>query len=89
MTFAGRVASRIGVTVAVALAVFVGAAVITQAWWDRSVLPDLVKRYPHDVQLGLEGFTRAISTGIGCAVIVLLFGFVWTLNTSHKPDKSD
>ncbi len=55
------------------------------AWYERWVLPDVLKKYLHDGQVGLAVAGAMITGALVCAVIVLVFGLVLTVKTSKRP----
>jgi len=73
--------------VATVIASCVGFAAAGAAY-ERWYVPDLVKKYPHDGQLGLEVFAAAIFGACICAFIVLVIGTVWTARTTRHSESS-
>lgn len=67
---------------------FCGGFLAVAAYYNKWVVPQWVKEYPHDGQLGLAVFVHAINGGAIGAVIVFIIGIFWTVRTSLKPKSS-
>ncbi len=80
-----KVFVKLAITLAVAAIAFYIGFIVTGVWYDRSVLPEVVKKYPHDGQVGLETFVYALNGACASAVIVLVSGIIWTVKTSKGP----
>jgi hypothetical protein len=46
-------------------------------YFDHWVLPELVKQYPHDGQLGLEGFVESLDAGLIGAILSFAGALFW------------
>lgn len=72
----------LGTLLATAIAFCVG--FIATGWaYNRWYVPDLVKQYPHDGQIGLAIFVTSLYGACVCAVIVLVLGTVWIVKKSR------
>ncbi len=58
------------------------------SYYERWVVPDLVKKYPHDGQIGLAEFVDSLNTACGTAFVVLVIGIVWTIRTSKRSERA-
>jgi hypothetical protein len=75
-----RILATLGAAVVAACIGFVAAA----ATYDFLYVPRLVKKYPHDGQIGLAVFGAGSFGAFACAVIVLIFGTVSIVKTVRK-----
>ena len=80
-----RLSSKLGGTFIASAVAFCVGAWIGGAWYERRVLPDVLKKYPHDGQVGLAVAGAMIAGALVCAVIVLIVGVVLTVRTSKRP----
>ena len=77
----------LGTLLATAVAFYVG-FVGRGIYFQRYVVPGLVKQSPHDGQIGLENFTTSLDWGAVAAAIVLVTGIVLTIRSTRRPAHS-
>jgi hypothetical protein len=80
-----KITLRIVATLFAAAAAFCAGFILAGAYYDRWLVPGLVKKYPHDGQIGLEIFVRSMDVAYLSAAAVFLIGIIWTVKTSKRP----
>jgi hypothetical protein len=76
----------VGVLVATVVAAALG-YLLYGIGYERWVLPELVKKYPHDGQLGLEEFVECLSAAMFSAAVVFIGGTIWIIRSARKAGK--
>ena len=84
MNFDAKVKRRLAATFVVSLIAFSVGFHVTDTWYGRWVLPDLVKQYPHDGQVGFAAAMAALTGGCLCFIAVLAIGILWTVKASKR-----
>lgn len=87
MNFYANLILRLALSVVVSLSAFCAAFFLTGAYYNHFVVPELVKKYPHDGQIGLGGFMGAINVGFVTAVVVLVIGIVWSFGSAKRTSR--
>jgi hypothetical protein len=77
------------VSLVLSVLAFGAAFLLTGAYYNYFVVPELVKKYPHDGQIGLGEFMGAINVGFVSAVVVLVAGILWSFGSAKRTESSD
>ncbi len=83
-----RVSLKLAATICASAVAFCAGFLVSGIYCDRFILPDLIKRYPHDGQIGLAGFVNSLNWACGSALTVLVVGIIWIVNTSKQPERA-
>ena len=62
----------LGIAACTVVAAYVG-GVATSSVFTKLVLPELIRKYPHDGQIGLESLLVALTGALACAAVVFVF----------------
>jgi predicted membrane protein len=79
-----RLALKLAVSLVLSVLAFCAAFLLTGAYYNHFVVAELVKKYPHDGQIGLGGFMGAINIGFVSAVVVLVIGILWSFRSAKR-----
>jgi hypothetical protein len=79
-----KISLKVAATLCMAAVAFCVGFIVTGALYERWVVPDLVRKYPHDGQIGLATFVNASYGACICAIAVLVVGIIWTVKTSKR-----
>lgn len=84
MNIYAKLALRLAATLGMSVLAFCAGFLLTSAYYNHYVVPELVKQYPHDGQIGLGGFMGAMNVAFMSAIVVLLVGIVWSFSSSKR-----
>lgn len=70
MNFYGKLTLRLAAAFGLSILAFNVAFFLTGAYYNHYVVPELVKKYPHDGQVGLGGFMGALSVAFVSAIVI-------------------
>ena len=84
MNFYAKVSLRLAVTFVLSAVAFCIGALLAGAWYNRWVLPSVIKKYPHDGQIGLEAAWGMLCGACLVAAFVFILGMIWTVKTSKR-----
>ena len=62
---------------------------VTATLFEPRIVPELVKKYPNDGQIGIEAFVASCMGGSFFAITVLVAGAIWTVKTSRRSLDAD
>jgi len=82
-----RTSYKIGATLVAAAVAFCGGFILAASYYERWAVPALVKKYPHDGQIGLEEFVDSLNIACTSAFVVLVIGIVWIIRTSKRSER--
>jgi ABC-type Fe3+ transport system permease subunit len=58
--------------------------VVTRKVYERWYAPGLVKKYPHDGQIGLDVFVASLNVACISALLALVIGTIWIVTTTRR-----
>jgi hypothetical protein len=84
LNFYAKLALRLALSILLSVLAFCAGFLLTGAYYNHFVVPELVRKYPHDGQIGLGGFMGSINVGFVSAIVVLLIGIVWSVRSAKQ-----
>jgi len=82
------VSLKIAVTICASVVAFGVGFLVSGMYYERFVLPDLIKKYPYDGQIGLAEFVNSLDNACVSALVVFVIGIIWTVKTSKARTNS-
>jgi len=79
-----KTALRVTATILGMPVAFYLGVVATAHAYDRWYVPSLVKRYPHDGQIGLEMLVVSLLGGAVGAIVALILGVIWIHRAARR-----
>jgi len=77
---------RLAITLGATVVTFFLGYFATSAAYKRWVVPEWVRQYPHDGQIGLAVFLSALKYAGISAAIVLFLGILWIVSPAKSND---
>lgn len=80
-----KVLLKIAGTICASVIAFCLGFILTGNLYEHWIVPSLVRKHPHDGQIGLAVLFVALVGACILGIVVLVLGIIWTVRTSRLP----